>query len=260
MRRSHCLTGLAALALGGSACAETAAEIRFITCPIYRDTNFGKKTGCWLADDRETGLRYDVSGATSKPDWHYAVLVEGRVGKDGGNPCGGTVLNPARTSILYDMPCTPHMLPAEGFAGFKWGLPRRNVRPLSEVRPVATGPFEARTFSLYFDWDQDFLLYQYDDYLLDHAYYWLRDARPRQIVVTGYADRRGDTISGKAMTESATIAEERARRVTLALTRLGIDPAIITTRWSDDAPQSDDPEADGLIGQARRRVDIAAGF
>ena len=52
-----------------------AAELRFITCPVYRDADAGKKSGCWLADNHEDGRRYDVSPSPIKPDWNYAVLV-----------------------------------------------------------------------------------------------------------------------------------------------------------------------------------------
>src|SRR5690606_1416098 len=61
----------AALALGLAlpACAtpaapapeDTGAELRFVTCPIYRNTDAGRKSGCWLADSPEDGQRYDVT-------------------------------------------------------------------------------------------------------------------------------------------------------------------------------------------------------
>jgi hypothetical protein len=91
--------------------APQAETVRFVTCPIYRDTDSGKKSGCWLADQHESGRRFDVSRAPSKPDWNHEVLVEGRVA--GGTPgnCGGEVVDPVRTSILPGV-CTRHMLPA----------------------------------------------------------------------------------------------------------------------------------------------------
>ena len=50
---------------GAGAAAET---VRFIACPIYRDTDAGRKSGCWLADERASGTRFDVSrGAVASP-------------------------------------------------------------------------------------------------------------------------------------------------------------------------------------------------
>ncbi|MCR5872481.1 hypothetical protein LRS12_18315 [Sphingomonas sp. J344] len=63
--------------------------VRFIACPVYRDTDNGRKSGCWLASDPATGIRYDVTAAPTKPDWNHAILVEGFVATNGGDPCGG---------------------------------------------------------------------------------------------------------------------------------------------------------------------------
>jgi hypothetical protein len=89
---------------------------RFIACPIYRDADAGRKSGCWLADEGTSGQRFDVSQAPTKPDWNHEVLVEGEVTSQQENACGGLVLNPVRVSVLPG-PCTRHMLPAEGFPG-----------------------------------------------------------------------------------------------------------------------------------------------
>ena len=74
------LTALTVGCMMSTACA--AAElVRFVACPVYRDTDAGKKSGCWLADDPATGRRYDVSQSPTKPDWNFEVLVEGRVAR-----------------------------------------------------------------------------------------------------------------------------------------------------------------------------------
>src|SRR5581483_9393417 len=78
--------------------AAPAAELRFVTCPIYRDTDAGRKSGCWLADSPEDGRRYDVTPSPTKPDWNYAVLVEGRPSAHQTDVCGGVVLDPVRVS------------------------------------------------------------------------------------------------------------------------------------------------------------------
>jgi hypothetical protein len=247
------LLALAMLATGGGNAAET---VRFITCPIYRDADAGKKSGCWLAEDRATGTRYDVSLAPSKPDWNHEVLVEGRVASVGETACGGVVLDAVRTSILPGA-CTRHMLPAEGFSGRKFVLPVRNVRPMSVVRTVPLGPHRPRTFRLLFDFDAAFLIYQYDDYFLDEAITWIRAAKPRSIMVTGYAATVPTTVSGRMIAETPGIARTRAEKIAEALTRLGVDRGTITTRWRTRAAAVDTPEADGLSEASRRRVDIA---
>ena len=46
------------LAIAAPASAQAPVEIvRFISCPIYRDVDAGRKSGCWLADERETEAR-----------------------------------------------------------------------------------------------------------------------------------------------------------------------------------------------------------
>ena len=249
----------AALALAAAAGQATPEAVRFITCPIYRDADSGKKSGCWLAEDRATGKRYDVSLAPSRPDWNHEVLVEGIVSAASKAPCGDTVLDAVRTSILPGE-CTRQMLPAEGYPGRKFVLPVRNIKPLSVVRDTPPGPYAARTFHLLFDFDQAFLIYQYDDYFLDEAITWIRAAQPRAILVTGYAATRPVTVSGRTIAESKGIARVRAEKVVEALVRLGVDRRIITARWRGDAPVADIPEADGLAEASRRRTDIAVSF
>lgn len=246
------------LAMATAAAAEPPETIRFVTCPIYRDTDAGRKSGCWLADDRATGRRYDVSSAPSKPDWNHEILVEGKVA-DAPDRCGGIVLDPVRTSVLTGT-CTRHMLPAEGYPGNRFSLPKRNVAPMAVERPVPSGPYSAQTFRLFFGFDSAFLMYQYDDYLLDRAITWIRAAKPRTIVVTGYAASEPVTVSGRAIAEDEDIARDRAERVTEALVRLGIDRGIISVRTDTRPGAVDDPDADGLAEASRRRVDIDARF
>lgn len=239
--------------------------LRFVTCPVYRDTDTGRKSGCWLAEDRTTGRRWDVTQAPSKPDWNHEVLVEGLVAPVAttapatpadAQPCGAPVLDPVRTSVLPGA-CTRQMLPAEGFAGRKFTLPARNVAPMAVPRKVPPGPYAARTFHLFFDLNQAFVIYQYDDYLLDQAITWIRAAHPRAITVTGWAAVDAPPASGRAIAEAPAIARTRAERITEALVRLGVDKAIITTRWRTDPAPIDVPAADGLAEPSRRRVDIA---
>lgn len=238
-----------------AAAADTAETVRFITCPIYRDTDAGKKSGCWLADDRAGGRRFDVSRAPSKPDWNFEVLVEGRIAADVPSQCGGVVLDPVRSSVL-PTPCPRHMLPAEGFAGNKFTLPVRNVRPLSEVRKAPAPPFADRTFHLVFDFDKAFIVYQLDDYLLDQAITWIRGVNPKRVIVTGWAATDPAEVSGRTIAEDPTIARTRAELVGEALRRLGVADDKLELRWKTSAQPVAAEGADGLAEPSRRRVDI----
>ncbi|MDO6415243.1 hypothetical protein Q4F19_12695 [Sphingomonas sp. BIUV-7] len=243
----------------GAGAATPDSTVRFITCPIYRDADSGKKSGCWLADDRATGLRYDVSVSPSKPDWNHEVLVEGNVSSGARDVCGGVVLDAVRTSVLPG-PCTRQMLPAEGFTGRKFVLPVRNVRPAAVPRDTPPGPYAARSFHLFFDFDAAFLIYQYDDYLLDEAITWLRAAKPRAITVTGYAATIPTNVSGRMIAEDPAIARVRAEKIGEALARLGIDRRTIKVRWRAAGGPVAVAEADDLPDASRRRVDISAVF
>jgi outer membrane protein OmpA-like peptidoglycan-associated protein len=236
--------------------AQAAGEtVRFITCPIYRDTDAGRKSGCWLADERESGRRFDVSQAPSKPDWNHAVLVEGRVAAGEADVCGGVVLNPVRTSVLSD-PCTRQMLPAESYKGRAYVLPERNVRPVSAPREAPKPPFAETTFALLFDFDRDFIVYQLDDYLLDQAITFIRGVKPKRIIVTGFAATTPTMVSGRMIAEKPAIAQARAREIAEALVRLGVSPRAIETRTVLAAKPSKAPGADGLAEASRRRVEI----
>lgn len=232
--------------------------VRFVSCPIYRDTDAGRKSGCWLADDRETGMRWDVTQSPHKPDWNFAILVEGRVSGEGGNPCGARILDPVRTSILPDR-CPRHILPPEDYTGRKFTLPRRNNSPVGSPRMKMAGPFAERTFNIYFEFDRDFMIYQYSDWLIDQAASWIESAKPKHIIVTGFAATKPVTVSGSEYAESATIAKSRAEMVSETLLRL--QPTLsIETRWETDSEAIDDPEADGLPDQSKRRVEILVLF
>lgn len=249
------MKSIALLALAAAGAAQTGETVRFIGCPIYRDTDAGRKSGCWLADERKTGRRFDVSAAPSKPDWNHEILVEGRVASPGADNCGGVRLDPVRTSILPGT-CPRHMLPPEGFPGNPFVLPARNVRPLSEPRPAPAPPFADRTFHLVFDFDKSFIVYQLDDYLLDQAITYIRGVNPRRVIVTGWAATDPAEVSGREIAEKPEIARIRAEMVAEALLRLGVPREKIEVRWRTAAQPADAEGADGLAEPSRRRVDI----
>ena len=82
--------------------------------------------------------------------------------------CGGIVLDPVRTSVLPG-DCPRHMLPAEGYHRRRSSRCRAATSRRCRSRaPAPPGPYvPIRSFQLFFDFDQDFVIYQYDDYLLD---------------------------------------------------------------------------------------------
>jgi outer membrane protein OmpA-like peptidoglycan-associated protein len=243
-----------ATALGGAA-NDTAHDLRFVACPIYRDTDAGAKSGCWLVDDPASGIRYDVSRSPSKPDWNAAVLVEGRAGGDAANPCGGVVLDPVRTSVL-ERPCTRFVLEAEGFPGRKFTLPKRNVRPLYEERKRLERPFAARTIMVPFDFGKAFIVYQLSDYYIDQAINYALDVQPARVTVMGFAASTPSVVSGKPLAEPESLARIRAELVAKALVLRGVPRDAILVKTG--APSVRDDEAfDGLHASSQRRVEVS---
>ena len=234
---------------------QAAEQLRFIACPVYRDADAGKKSGCWLAENPASGTRYDVALSPTKPDWNHEVLVEGVVASKQDNACGGVVLEPVRVSILPGA-CTRHMLPAEGFPGRPFVLPKRNVRPMSEARPPVPQPWTDRRFHLQFEWNRSFAVYQLDDYLLDQAITYIRAVKPREVVVTGYAATTPATVSGRVIAEKPEIAQARAEMAAESLRRLGVSNATLRVQWKLAAEAADIDAADGLQESSRRRGDI----
>lgn len=250
--KTAALAALVSLATAGAAAAQ---DVAFVTCPIYRDTDAGRKSGCWLAESPESGIRYDVTQSANKPDWGHAVLVEGRLADDQTDLCGGVVLAPVRVSILAT-PCVRVMLPAEGFAGRRFVLPPRNVRPLYAPRTPAAQPWETRTFSIPFDFDRDFVVYQNADYLLDQAVFYALDVSAARVEIVGLFDDRERIISGVELRETEDIARLRAGRVSDWMRLRGVAQDRIHVEWRAARDDSADPAFEGLTAASRRRVDI----
>lgn len=256
MRRLGALAAL--LAPLTAHAAETGDLVRFVACPVYRDADAGRKSGCWLATDPASGVRHDVTQSPYKPDWNMAVLVEGRVAEGGEELCGGQVLEPVRTSRL-DIPCVRHMLPAEGFPGRRFTLPSRNIQPMSVARPVPPGPFAERTFATYFEFDNSFLVYQYDDFIIDNAVTWLRAAKPKKLVITGFAATEPEVVSGVMLAERPEVAAERAEAIAETFRRL-LPGLVVETHSETGAKANGHPDADGIPSQSQRRAEIRAVF
>jgi hypothetical protein len=246
---------LAAVVLTTLALPVCAEQLRFIACPIYRDTDAGRKSGCWLVDEGVSGQRFDVSLAPTKPDWNYEVLVEGEVAAKQENACGGVVLNPVRVSILPGS-CTRHMLPAEGYPGRVFVLPKRNIQPLNVPREPPPQPYTDRTFYQFYDFNKSFLVYQLDDYFLDEAIAYIRAVHPKKVVVTGFAATEPVSVTGRTLTETAAVARARAETTAESLRRLGVRQERLEVRWHTRSQPIDVEESDGVREASRRRTEI----
>lgn len=246
---------LAALPSTVAAAPAGGDELRFVTCPIYRNTDAGRKSGCWLADSPEDGQRYDITRSPTKADWNRAVLVEGRVAADQTNTCGGIVLDPVRVSVL-EQTCTRAMLPAEGYPGVRFQLPARNIRPFHEPRELPTRPYQPRTFGLWFDHGRSFLVYQLSDYFANLASLYALDVDARRIEITGWSLTQPETVSGHVLVEEAGLARERAEIVANWIHMMGVPRERIDVRVAHDGSTSTLEGSDGLVAPSRRRVEV----
>lgn len=250
------LIAFAAHANDNSATAAGAAPQarNFIACPIYRDTDAGRKSGCWLATEQSSGVQYDVTDALIKPILGKEILVEGVVSDKDPGSCGAPILEPVFVSILQSE-CKPHLIPAEGFPGRRFALPARTLQPARVPRPVPPPPYDSREYTVYFELDSEFLLYQHSEVIIDDAVTYIQASKPRRIVITGYADTRGFEASGRHLQENIGIATARANMLLEALLRMGVSKSIISTEWLGD-PQPDARALEGLRHSSKRRGTI----
>ena len=251
------LVALAGLLPATGAAAENAATISFVSCPVYRDVDRGPKSGCWLATDPASGIRYDIGAGRSKPQWGREVLVEGVV-SDTEDRCGGVVMKPVRIAVLPGA-CNKHMLPAEGFSGRAFELPAEVMQQIWEPRKEPEAPYSPREFVIYFGFDSSFPLYQYSEIILEKAALYARASQPASITVTGFAATEPLEVSGRALVERADIGRERAEKVALALERLGVpgEKIDLQTRTNPEPWPGGD---EGLVEPSRRRVVIELDF
>lgn len=234
-----------------------AEDIIFIACPVYRDTDAGPKSGCWLATERNSGRTFDIGSGLTKPLSNRAVLVEGVLEDNNSKSaelCGGLVLNPVRVSVL-EKTCTPHILPAEGYPGRVFRPPGEVMRPLTVSRTLPDGPYENKTYTILFNFNSDFLNYQYSEVILEKISLYVQASKPKKIIVTGYAASSPLQVSGDTLVEPVDVAQARAEKVQTALTRLKVPNNKIELHWKAEG----DPVAHyagGLEQETFRRVDI----
>lgn len=242
-------TLLCAALLGALAQAQA---VEFVACPVYRDTENGRKSGCWLASDGATGQRYDITDAANKPLVGRMVLVEGEPAgsKD---ICGGVALNPVRVAVL-DQPCLEVIIPAEGFPSKPSTLPPEFLQPLGVARKMPVAPFSPQTWQIGFSYNDDRLMYQVVETTIEKVMLYAVASKARSVQVTGYADVKGFEVSGRRLAEPKALAKARAEMVKLALVRLGVPEASIRMNWRTDPQPLDAPPS--LVNASKRRVTV----
>ncbi len=253
MRRA--CSALALLLLLATAWADE--PLRFVGCPVYRDTDAGRKSGCWLADDPASGLRFDLQQAHTKPQLGQEVLVEGwrpDAARRQTRDCGGEVLERVRVSVLPGR-CPPLQLPAEGFPGKNFVLPGTVMTQNHLPQPMPAPPFETRSFTILFDHGDDYLLYQHAEVQLQEAVRLARLGGARRIEVSGHAATLPQRVSGRTLAEPAALAMQRARMVEEALVRLGWPRTQVASTAQADPPPRAGTHA-LMAAASQRRVTI----
>jgi outer membrane protein OmpA-like peptidoglycan-associated protein len=230
---------------------------RFIACPIYRDTINARKSGCWLATENETGLRFDLQQAQTKPQLGQEILVEGMLPDEANREpdvCGAIVLKPVRVSTL-PTPCHSSIIPAEGYPGRRFEVPNTAMTPNYLPQPQPQPPYVSRSYSIYFDYNSDYLQYQHAELLIQGAVRLALAGKAKRIVVTGYASTQASMVSGRTIQETLDVAKARALMVKEALIRLGTPLSMLSIEWKGDPVPA--PDANPALQEAsKRRVTI----
>lgn len=241
------------LALLGSGALADAPEPRlvtFVACPIYRDTDLGRKSGCWLAEDTATGVRYDVTDGPTKPQVGRMSLFEGVVTNEP-DSCGGVVLRPVRQAVL-DETCPVAIIPAEQFKGRPFVLPRDVLKPTWEARPLPQPPYTNQEFHIVFDYGNDFLIYQYAELILEKISLYVKASRPQRVRIIGYAATKPLEAPGRSLSESGALAKARAEMAAEALARLGADRKLMRIETSVNPQPVPNLPTPGLESSKRR--------
>ena len=246
-----------ALIAGHAACEQIDISRSFVACPVYRDTDNGRKSGCWLATDPATGERYDISLGRSKPQIGREVLVEGKLGDGDGAACGAPVLTPVYVSVLTSA-CPNVLLPAEGFPGRRFQVsPAQVLPPVDVLRPAPKPPFGPRSWSITFTYRSDFLQYQYSEVILDEIARYIAASHPTKVEILAYAVSEERLISGHRISEPVDLAQQRADMVRLALLRLGVPVQLLQVSTGVNPPGGGRGD---MSEPSRRRVDIEVHF
>jgi outer membrane protein OmpA-like peptidoglycan-associated protein len=225
----------------------------FVACPLYRDTDMGRKSGCWLATDPANRSRYDLTWAAIKPQSGKPVLVEGVIASDA-DTCGGVVLKPVRVSVL-DGTCPALRVAADGYPGRPSPPPVEVLAPASVPRELPPPPYDPRDFTIYFEFGRDFLIYQHAEVILERIMLYAQASQAKRVAIHGYAATDARLISLRRVAENLSLAETRANMVREALLRLGLRPDQLSVEFAG-SPAPTDLEAGKLPESSKRRVTV----
>ena len=242
------------LAAGPAARAQSKPALHtFIACPIYRDTDAGRKSGCWLADDSK-GVRFDVTLGPVKPQVGHLALIEGVRSNEPETACGGLVLEPVRIAVLEDS-CERQIIPADNYPGRPFKSPREMLAPSDQPRSLPPPPYDIeKSFSIYFEYDRDFLIYQYAELILEKIVLYAKASQAKRVQVTGFAATEPLVVPGRTLREPVALAKSRAEMVAEALHRLGVPDASLSLAWHGAPAKTADLEGGKLPEPSKRRV------
>jgi len=249
----------------------------FIACPIVQDTD---SVPCWMAEYH--GERYFLgiqtdSGGWSPPWLNHQVLVEGKLAA-GPKICGGTPLtsdypaaplpsgttdgralpNPPVISVMREVDASCNtLLPAdpnyhiEGRRGPGPNTAASALRkfPPLPTPPVLAPPYQARTFTLTYEFDSELATRTTNEAL--KAVQYAHAVKARKILIQGF---RGATLlsDGTLAQEIPDIARLRVQELARLLRKLGLPPAaVLETQWTEKAES-----ADGITDPDRRKADL----
>jgi outer membrane protein OmpA-like peptidoglycan-associated protein len=232
----------------------TAAVQTFVACPVYRDTDAGRKSGCWLADDAH-GVRFDVSLGPVKPQVGQMLLVEGVLSPEPAGACGGQVLDPVRVAVLQE-PCPRQIIAADSYPGRPAKSPAEQMAPSDQPRVLPAPPYAERTFRIFFELDRDFLIYQYAEIILEKIALYAKASQAKHVRVEGYAATEPLRVAARVLREPLALAQARAQMVAESLRRLGVPAGNLEVTWRG-AP-APDPNLEGgkLPEPSKRRVTV----
>lgn len=241
-----------ALAVGQQVYAVELGETAFVACPIVQDT---ASVPCWLVEYQGQtyymGIQTDVSADFSPPSLGHKVLVEGIVTDR--EICGGKVIDPIKISVMPELSpeCDELRVAVPGLElGFEPPRPpgpstgrlafARNLQP----PPVPAPPFEARTYTVPYDFDG--MVNFSTPRVMTPALEYAKLAGARRIEVRGF---RGATrlADGSLLEEREGIARERAEEIARMFRGAGLDEV-------EYAIIADDEVMEG--GPSQRRVEI----
>jgi hypothetical protein len=238
--------------------AQAPARRNFVACPVVQDT---KTVPCWMSEyDGELyylGIQTDISAEFHPPYLGHKVLVEGTVSNEP-RICGGIVLKPVRVSPLpeldgscntilpavdqYTVPFAPRPPgPSGGRLAFEGAAPA----PAPAKAAPPTGPKE---FALQYDFDMPVM--GRHSAVLSQIVEYAKAIGAGRLQVAAY---RGSTLlsDGRVMTETAGIAEARAKEIVELLRGAGLTQVAI-----DVAPQHEPARATGVDDWRSRRATI----